>query len=252
MKDTPRICIVIPCYNEEQRLPAERLVEAIKNDPELELCLVNDGSTDGTSALLNSLHKEHGDRMRVLELYQNSGKAEAVRQGMLKMAEVSSAGFIAYFDADLATPLEEARHLLDRIPDNGKVVMIIGSRVKLLGTTDIRRNLLRHYFGRFFATVVSNILDLPVYDTQCGAKVFRKDAVTELFRETFESKWLFDVELIYRCLIKFGREKTPEHVLELNIRKCHDVGGSKIRPGAVLKVPYELLKIWRRYNGRVA
>ena len=249
--DDASICIVTPCYNEEQRLPIEQIKNAILHDEHLELCLVNDGSSDGTGAIIKKLALEHPNRIKILELEKNSGKAEAVRQGMLQMADESDAEYIGYFDADLATPLEEARKMIERIPQESKVVMVSGSRVKLLGSTDIQRLWYRHYFGRVFATSVSNMLGLPVYDTQCGAKLFKKAVVKNLFKESFISKWLFDVELFYRCLVIYGRRETSERIFELSITQWHEIGGSKIEPGFLLKVPLELWKIKRHYASKV-
>ena len=250
MRSVP-ICIVIPCYNEEQRLPVEDIKRALQNDENIELCLVNDGSSDGTGEILKKLALDHPIRVKILELEKNSGKAEAVRQGMLKMAEESTAEFIGYFDADLATPLEEARSFVDRIPADNDVVMIAGSRVKLLGSTDIRRLWYRHYFGRIFATTVSTMLGLAVYDTQCGAKLFRNTAVKDLFEEAFISKWLFDVEIFYRCLITFGRKDAARRIYELNVSRWFEIGGSKIEPGFLLKIPVELWKIRRNYASKI-
>lgn len=245
------IGIVIPCYNEEQRLPVEQITDLLRRDEEIELCMVNDGSSDGTGQLLNDLALEYPERIKVLELEKNSGKAEAVRQGMLKMAEESDADYIGYFDADLATPLEEARKLIERVPLDSKVAMVAGSRVMLLGSTNIQRSWYRHYFGRVFATTVSNMLDLPVYDTQCGAKMFKTGAVKDMFMEPFISKWLFDVELFYRCMIKYGRKEASERIHELNVSQWHEIGGSKIAPGFILKVPLELWKIKRNYASKI-
>ena len=249
--DNGSICIVIPCYNEEKRLPIEQIKKALLNDAGLELCMVNDGSSDGTGSVLKKLVLEDPTRIRSIDLQKNSGKAEAVRQGMLKMANESKAEYIGYFDADLATPLEEARKMTERVPAESKVVMVAGSRVKLLGSTDIQRLWYRHYFGRVFATTVSNMLDLSVYDTQCGAKLFKRSVVKDLFQESFKSKWLFDVELFYRCLILYGRTEASERIFELNVGQWHEIDGSKIKPGFILKVPLELWTIRRHYASRV-
>lgn len=250
MGSAPRICLVIPCYNEAQRLPKERFLEALEQDPGLSLCLVNDGSSDGTSALISGMAQQKPERITVMELGQNSGKAEAVRQGMLKMAAESEADFIGYFDADLATPLAEARYMLDRMPKTSKAVMLFGSRVKLLGTTNIHRLWYRHYFGRVFATVVSNMLGLAVYDTQCGAKLFKREAVQALFEAPFVTKWLFDVELFFRCTAQYGKEEASHRMLEMNLREWQEIGGSKLGFGFMLKVPFQLLRIRRVYRSR--
>src|SRR5690606_22509226 len=117
-----------------------------------------------------------------------------------------------FFDADLATPLTEIRWLLQWGEREKKTGMIIGARVNLFGSTHISRYMLRHYFGRFFATIVSNMLGISIYDTQCGAKLFRADMATVLFGRPFLSRWLFDIELIYRLLNHFGREQVQQEL----------------------------------------
>ena len=107
---------------------------------------------------------------------------------------------VGFFDADLATPLGAIDDFLAVLRDRPEVEFVLGSRVMLMGR-DIRRKATRHYFGRVFATAVSHALDLPVYDTQCGAKILRANAATAtLFDPPFRSPWIFDVELIARYL----------------------------------------------------
>ena len=109
------------------------------------------------------------------------------------------------FDADLATPLRAVDDFLAVLRDRPAVEFVLGSRVMLLGR-DIKRKATRHYLGRVFATAVSHALDLPVYDTQCGAKILRVNAATAtLFDTPFRSAWIFDVELIARYLAAAGR-----------------------------------------------
>ena len=186
--------IVVPCYNEEQRLPVARFEDFLRKVPDLGFILVDDGSRDGTLGRLRSLEKVAPERVRVLALSKNAGKAEAVRLGVLRASELGVA-YVGFWDADLATPLGvvlDFRRLLAERPD---LEMVFGARVLLLGR-NIQRNALRHYLGRVGATAISSFLRLAVYDTQCGAKLFR--ATPEMracFEEPFVSRWLFDVEI---------------------------------------------------------
>lgn len=243
--------LVIPCYNEALRLPRASLRDSLGTDQGLHLMLVDDGSSDATPALLQELAKAFPERVRVHSLNANQGKAEAVRQGMLQaFAAWPQAGYIGYFDADLATPLEEAMRLRKSVAPFTPGI-IIGSRVNLFGTTDIQRNNMRHYVGRLSATLVSTSLGLGVYDTQCGAKLVRTDLVPTLFDEVFLSRWLFDVELIWRLMIAVGADRMRAELAEVPVSRWHEMGGSKVRFSDGLRVPYELWRIKRAYSGRV-
>ncbi len=243
--------LVIPCYNEALRLPVASLRDSLGTDQGLHLMLVDDGSSDATPALLQELAKAFPERVRVHRLNTNHGKAEAVRQGMLHaLTAWPQAGYIGYFDADLATPLEEATHLRNAVAPFTPGI-IIGSRVNLFGTTDIQRNNMRHYVGRLSATLVSTSLGLGVYDTQCGAKLVRADLVPTLFEDAFLSRWLFDVELIWRLMIAVGSDRMRAELAEVPVSRWHEMGGSKVRFSDGLRVPYELWRIKRAYSGRV-
>lgn len=234
--------ISIPCYNEAGRLREDEF-NLLLQQPGLEILFVNDGSKDQTEQQLKNYvdRKTHGAKL--LSLSINSGKAEAVRQGMLQ-AMKNGASTVGFIDADMATPASEIIRLIEETLKK-EYQVILGSRVKLLGT-DINRHATRHYFGRIFATAASLILRLPVYDTQCGAKFFSvTPLLKEVLSEPFSSRWFFDVELIGRLMIggKNLQPLTIDDFVEVPLKKWTDVGGSKIKPLDVVKVPAELMKI---------
>lgn len=250
MKDSgdERIVLVIPCYNEAGRLPVQRISETVSAHPWMSLVLVDDGSADGTRAALDGLAYAHPGRIKVRGLERNGGKGEAVRQGMRFAAEVfPEAGYAGYFDADLATPLEEAMNLLEGVKQ-ARPSLIMGSRVNLMGTTRILRSTKRHYIGRVFATLVSEMLGLPVYDTQCGAKLVRMDRVPAFFEEPFLTRWLFDVELIWRVVNLVGRARAQEEIAEVPVRNWHEQGGSKVKWIDGARVPIQLWRIRKHYR----
>lgn len=239
-----QILILVPCYNEEERLPVNEYLSFLSKSPTLSICFINDGSNDGTSVVLNNI-KTNAQNAHVLELNINVGKANAIREGMLKFSK-GNWDYIGFLDADLATPLEELENLIKHTKNSPQPYLVMGSRVKLLGSTSIKRKLRRHYIGRIFATIVSNMLKLPIYDTQCGAKLVKHEMVSQIFEKPFISKWLFDVEMLFR--LKQQVSNLENKVIEVSLKKWEDKDGSKISAAYFLKAPFDLLKIYFHYR----
>jgi dolichyl-phosphate beta-glucosyltransferase len=241
--------IVIPCYNEEKRFQLASFIDFKSLPHSIDFLFVDDGSTDGTLRLLQDLNAVDPAKFNVLHRLKNCGKAEAVRQGVLA-AIASHPNYVGYWDADLATPLDAIGEFIGIAEGQPQLELIMGSRVKLLGRT-IERQTLRHYLGRIFATAVSAMLDLAVYDTQCGAKLFRASSATkELFEQPFHSRWIFDVEIIARMIrARRGQDlKQAEDIIyEFPLRQWKDVKGSKIRSSDFLRAAFELLWIRNCY-----
>ncbi|OIQ49038.1 Poly-beta-1,6-N-acetyl-D-glucosamine synthase [Pseudodesulfovibrio hydrargyri] len=241
--------LVIPCFNEERRLSLTGMADALETFPGVHLCMVDDGSADGTLALLSAFAESHPGRVTVLRHDLNRGKAEAVRTGVLHGLDNTGHQRLGYWDADLATPLDELslfERETERTPDWD---ILMGCRHQRLGTK-IRRKKTRHYTGRVFATMVSQLLDLPVYDTQCGAKIFRRDVIGSLFSRPFRTTWIFDVELLARYIAAKGREAALERIREVPLDRWTDVGGSKLSPAAYLKAIGDLFILSRTYAAK--
>lgn len=232
---------VIPCYNEEARL-AEAPLRALCAAPGARVLLVDDGSTDGTAALLERYVAALDGRATALGLAENGGKAEAVRRGLAAALEAGAAR-VGYLDADFSTPPDEALRLCGALDRPGCEVAL-GSRVRRLGA-EVDRSAVRHVLGRLFATVASVALDLPVYDTQCGAKLFRATpALAEAIARPFRSRWAFDVELLGRLL---DAGVPAAAFAEVPLGRWVDVGGSKLKAASMLKAGLDLAEIaWRR------
>lgn len=237
-----RNCIIVPCYNEARRLDPTTFLSFIRREASIDACFVDDGSTDETPDLLRLLSDQAPGRIRFLHLERNSGKAEAVRAGILHV--VNDYNAVGFMDADLATPLEEMSRLAET-REREDAPAIIGSRVRRLGV-HIDRTVFRHYTGRFFATVVSLLFRLNAYDTQCGAKIFDARVAREIFRDPFLSKWLFDVELLLRLRQLPG--DPLQRVQEIPLQAWHERAGSKIKPSYIFRVPLELYKIQKKYR----
>ncbi len=233
------IAFVVPCYNEAKRTNFEVFKSYESGNSDVKFFFVNDGSTDGTQEVL----EKHFKADQVINLPENSGKAEAVRLGMVKVCVDESFTHVGFLDADLATPLSEISEFKNYASMGKKV--ILGSRILRLGG-DIRRKWYRHYLGRLFATVASSLLKLPVYDTQCGAKLFSRIEIKKVLEGTFISKWIFDVELLFR-LQKLGTLSLSDFY-EIPLSSWEDVGGSRLKVTDFLKAPLELLQLYRRYH----
>lgn len=246
----PNTLIIVPCYNEEHRISVDRFKEFITGNGETGFLLVDDGSTDNTADVLGKICTAAPGRCEVLRLEQNSGKAEAVRRGFMH-GLAKPYDLIGYWDADLATPLDAIPLLRSVFMDRPRVEIVCGSRVMLMGR-DIQRKATRHYLGRCFATFASIVLGLKIYDTQCGAKLFRATpTLRSVFETPFVSQWIFDVEVLARWMNLRGNLNTHDLnqcIYEYPLPVWHDIAGSKVRPGDFAKAAIELYHIHRRYR----
>lgn len=250
-KHTVSTIIVVPCYNEAQRLNADAFVAHAQQAGGEKFLFVDDGSRDDTWDVLQKLCARLPEQLSCMRLAQNSGKAEAVRQGLLT-ALSQDPQIVGYWDADLATPLEAIADLSEILRTRPAVNIVMGSRVKLLGRA-IDRKLARHYIGRVFATLASYVLRLPVYDTQCGAKLFRANETTRaIFASPFRTSWVFDVEMLGRYVQLVGPAQAEATIVECPLQAWVDVPGSKLRLHHGLKAAWDLLLIRRLYTGRAA
>jgi dolichyl-phosphate beta-glucosyltransferase len=237
--------VVVPCFNEARRLPVAAFA-AFARTWSGRLLFVDDGSSDGTANVLADLVASRPENISAMSLAKNGGKAEAVRQGSLR-ALSEGADVIGFWDADLATPLEEIPRFEHALAEQPAIDIVMGSRVRLLGSAVDRRPL-RHYLGRGFATAVSFLLAANVYDTQCGAKLFRvTPVIREIFAKPFLSRWVFDVELLARYLDAQGRAGVDGRhgIREMPLQIWRDVAGSKVRAQDFLRAGLDLARISR-------
>ena len=242
-----KICVIIPCYNEAQRLELEVFREFVGREERFDFCFVNDGSQDNTSEVLRRAVELEPGRVLLVDNADNRGKAEAVRSGMLYVSSLNRYNIVGYLDADLATPLEDLYLLAEVMDRKPGVCMTMGARLKRLGA-NVQRKAYRHYLGRGFATLVSMLYQLPVYDSQCGAKLLKSELIPVGFSEEFRSSWLFDVELILRIREKYADYDRIIHEVPLNT--WVEKGDSRIKFKHLLKMPKELFNIYCRYMGR--
>lgn len=248
-----RWALVVPCYNEAQRLDLHAFSAFLEGHPRFELLFVDDGSIDETLALIQRFAEGQGKRVRVATLARNHGKAEAVRVG-LGEAIASGCDLVGYWDADLATPLNDAAAFAAQMVRRPRIDAVLGSRIRMLGHP-IVRNPLRHYLGRGFATGASLILRLGIYDSQCGAKLFRNTPhLRAAVAHPFTTQWVFDVELLARLVALYREEgvSDPETIIvEQPVSRWRDVAGSKVKGLAFLAAARDLAHIERTYGRRL-
>lgn len=231
------VALVIPCKDESRRLDDTAFLDAVRDIPYLTLLFVNDGSTDDTCDRLAFLERQ-SPSIRALDLTQNVGKAEAVRTGVNWLLRNTSCEAVGFWDADLATPLSELPRFVEALERDVRREAAIGARWPHLGA-NIDRSVFRHCTGGVMKTLIRLVLHAPVYDTQCGAKLFRRKAAEQVFATPFRTRWLFDVELLRRL----GVHQLAETVVELPLSSWSDIGGSKFTFRESLRVFPELLKI---------
>ena len=233
------IYLIVPCYNEAQRL---NVFEFAKY-PQIHFLFADDGSKDNTSEILQKASQDYPN-MHFYKAPQNMGKGEVIRnayQHLKKQSDFEKIEWIGFWDADLATPIYEVENMLKYASFYGEssVRSIWGSRLYRLGSR-IVRSPIRHYLGRGFATVVAYLLKVESYDSQCGAKLFNREAAELAFREPFISRWIFDVEILLRLQQK--------GVIEYPLREWCDIPGSKMKIGReILRVFKDILKIRDQY-----
>ena len=219
----PSLSVVIPSYNEEKRLPPtlERVADYLRSGAyrEAEILVVNDGSSDRTSEIARdigaTLAQDHL-QIRVLDNPGNRGKGYSVRHGAMK----ASGEWVLFSDADLSAPIEECDKLFAAV-SGGNFDAAIGSRALDRSLIGVHQPFFREAMGRAFNVVVRLIAGLPFADTQCGFKLFSRQAAEPIFAAQRLERFGFDVEILYLAR-KFGFR-----VAEVPVR-WNDVEGTKV------------------------
>ncbi|MFP4844939.1 response regulator [Winogradskyella sp. PE311] len=233
--------VVIPCYNEEERLLSDEFLNYIKTNSGYHLCFVNDGSKDKTLEVLNDLRKGREDYITVYDCEKNGGKAEAVRLGMLFMAEKDDLDYIGFLDADLSTDLADFDDLVKTI-ETTDFKIVSGSRISRMGA-DITKESARKIISLTINFIIRKILSMDFKDTQCGAKIFSKDVIDIAFKEKFVTQWIFDVEIFKRMSIRYGLKKAKTMLCEQPLKRWIHADGSKLSMKDSVKIVGQLAQI---------
>ncbi|MBO0709574.1 MAG: glycosyltransferase family 2 protein [Candidatus Dormibacteraeota bacterium] len=231
------LSVVIPCFNEERRLPAT--LRAVRrylaaHQVQGELILVDDGSRDGTRSLMRAEAERHRE-VRVVSLSPNRGKGRAVAEGV----RVSCGDQILLSDADLSTPMEELPKLQGALARGADIA--IGSRAAP-GAREIDQPLHRQLMGKTFNRLVQTLLLPGFRDTQCGFKLFRGEVAHRLFPGLVTEGFAFDVEVLVRAL------DAGCTVEEIPVR-WFNAGASKVAPlRASATMLRDLIRLRVRYG----
>ncbi|NRD19213.1 response regulator [Winogradskyella eckloniae] len=240
--------VVIPCYNEEERLLSDEFLSYIDKNSGYHLCFVNDGSKDRTLEVLQNLQKGREDFITVYDCEKNGGKAEAVRLGMLHMAKKTDLDYIGFLDADLSTDLADFDDLVKTI-ETSDFKIVSGSRISRMGA-DITKESARKIISLTINFIIRKILKMDFKDTQCGAKIFHKDVIDIAFGEKFVTQWIFDVEIFKRMSIHFGLKKAKEMLCEQPLKRWIHADGSKLSMKDSVKIVAQLGQIAWVYRSK--
>lgn len=238
--------VVIPCYNEENRLQSTEFIKMVEENSGYHLCFVNDGSTDNTLDKLKELRKGREHYISIYNCSQNGGKAEAVRQGLNYMIRFQDLDYLGFLDADLSTDFHDFDDLVTTI-ETSDFKIVNGSRISRMGA-NITKESARKIISMTINFIIVSILGMPFRDTQCGAKIMRKDLIPVAFNKPFLTKWLFDVEIFMRMKGFFGKQKAQEMICEQPLKRWIHADGSKLSMKDSAKIGFQLLNIYWNYN----
>jgi len=225
--------VVIPAYNEENRLPAtiDRVLEFLAGgDRPYELVLVDDGSSDATHAVMKAAADGQGN-IQVVALGTNRGKGRAVAAGVA----ASTGELVLFSDADLSTPIEEVAKLEAAL--RGGADVAVASRALKGSEIEIPQPGTRVLMGKVFNLLVQGMLLVPgIWDTQCGFKLFRGGAGRDLFAALETDGFAFDVEVLHRA------RRRGLRIAEVPVRWSHSAP-TKVHWRSPLQMFVDLLRI---------
>src|SRR5215813_5838832 len=210
--ESPIYSIVIPAFNEGQRISAslEKIITYVSQERwQAEIIVVNDGSTDNTLEIVNSF-KPRAPYLRIVQNPGNRGKGYSVRNGMLH----ASGDILLFTDADLSAPIYEAQKLLAAIEAGADVA--IGSRWLVRALQKERQPFHRELLGRAFNVALHLVLGLKYKDTQCGFKAFTRQASQLIFPNLKIERWGFDPEILFLA------KRMKLKVAEIPVEWAHD------------------------------
>jgi dolichyl-phosphate beta-glucosyltransferase len=216
-KPNYQLTIVIPSYKESIRLPIFLSTLAHVLPKEMNLIIVDDGSPkEDFQSLKDKIAPFLNEQIQLLRYEKNRGKGGAIEFGL----EHTDAPWLGFLDADGSISATEVLYLWNFAKSQNNFDLVLSSRIKLLGKT-IDRTFKRHFFGRIFVTYMNFLFHVPVYDSQCGYKIFRKSLYESVKNQILNKRWLWDTELV---ILSY---KSKFNCIEIPI-DWQDIPGSKI------------------------
>lgn len=240
------IGIVIPCYNEEKRLKTKEFANFIHNNHGYHICFVNDGSNDKTLEVLKDFQLGKEDYISIYNCEKNGGKGEAVRQGIIYLLKDKSIDYIGFLDADLSTDFADFDDLAKTL-SSSDFKLVAGSRIHRMGANIIQQSS-RGIISKIINKIIQTILGMEIQDTQCGAKIMRREVAENMFNTPFVTRWLFDVEIFLRMKIYYGAETVEKLICEQPLKRWVHEDGSKLSFKDSIKILGQLAEIARKYK----
>jgi len=237
------LSIVIPAYNEEQRLPGTLacVLDYLRRRQWsfAEILVVDDGSRDGTASVVEQARQAE-PAIRLLRNPSNRGKGYSVRHGMLE----AKGDWILFSDADLSAPIEELDKLLEVARAQGASV-VIGSRALDRSLIEVHQSAFRETAGRIFNLLMRALTGLPFKDTQCGFKLFEGRVAKEVFRRQRLERFGFDAEVLFIARLRGCR------MAEVPVRWRHSEGTKVSLFRDSVEMFVDLLRVrWNQACGR--
>jgi len=226
------LTLIVPAYNEEQRLSAAvpHVFEYLrKSFRQFEVLYIDDGSEDQTYPRLVEMRSQYPE-LCVLKHERNYGKGKAVRTGL----EAAQGEIVLFSDADFSTPIEETMGLLKVLEEGFDIV--VGSRAVSGSNVEVRQSFLRQITGKVGNVIVQTLLLLPFHDTQCGFKMFRSDIVRKILPFLTIDGFAFDIEILAVATVQGAR------IVEVPVT-WRNVLESKVRTIDTLQVFADVLRI---------
>lgn len=239
---TLELSIIVPAFNEEQRLP--KTLQSIQGyvksrSLRAEVLVVDDGSTDGTAKAVEA-SQERFPELQLISNGRNRGKGFSVRQGMLK----ARGGIALFTDADLSAPIEEADKLLAALRE-GAYDGAIGSRALDRRLIERHQSAFRERAGILFNGMARWLTGLPFQDTQCGFKAFRRERARFLFEQQRTEGFGFDPEILFLAQLAGLR------IAEVPVRWAHNPATKVSMLRDSIRMCWDLLTIrWNAWRGR--